>query len=419
MRKGIMAMEGLEEVIAAETPAVEAPPVVEPADTQVEDATAFIDAPEAELVEASDCAAEVVAVDDEIGEAEDTAETLGQMETAVAASVEEGGMSEPVAEAVRVAVEHFRTRLGFPKTAKKVFPAMEGFKEPGGDRVKHTKLALEGIQDTIATIWKAIVAAFAKAVEWVSKFYKHITDGAVRLKARAGKLAEAAKALEGKSAAADAKVAVPKALGPVGGDFVQKFGEFTKAAAGASAEQLKLAKDGSAALNDMLNGVLDGGSFDKAKERFVRAKGGEQSVDVGFGNTFNGTGITRGASGEAGDAAPLSAKEVLAVAAAAESHLAAYDGFSEAIAAIKKASDAAIKTSKSLTKAGENEGFAERSKEASKAAREFVQLSTRGAQALRSYDITVTGAALAFGAASLKAIGGAKEAAPAAAAAAA
>jgi hypothetical protein len=83
-------------------------------------------------------------------------------------------------------------------------------------RSKNTKLALEGvgqdIKEFVKKIWDKIKEVWNRVVDAIKAFLKNIFDAGVRLKKRAMKVKEAAKAAEGKTAAADAKFEAPSSV---------------------------------------------------------------------------------------------------------------------------------------------------------------------------------------------------------------
>ena len=174
MRKGIMALENLDEPVEAEI-------------------TDFVDAPENDLADAAESESALSEVNDGIEEAAETGETLEGIHEAMGESLESGGMPEPEARALEVAVEHMCARVGFSKR-RKVFPAMEGFKEKGSDRIRSTKLAMEEIGAKIKAIGEAIIKAFWTVVDHIKTFFKSLVDGAIGLKKRAEALEAKAKA---------------------------------------------------------------------------------------------------------------------------------------------------------------------------------------------------------------------------------
>lgn len=411
----------------------------------VEDATAFLDAPEGDLLEAGDAGAQVDRVDADIDEAVSTVDTLEGISEAVEASLDEGGMSESAAGGLRVAVEQMLNRIGYPLTAKR-YPAMENFSVVGPDRVKSTKIVLEGLKETIANIWAAIVNAFNNAVQWIKTFYKHLTDGAAGTRARAEKLAEAAKGFAGKSGSGTVNGAFVRQLfGGSGGaitpeNFVASFGNYVKVANEISTKQTELVVKGGAGVSALMNGVLDNSAYEKAQENLKtlfgnavvgkEAKGDDGSTvyeaPLGFGGKswFSAVGGDAGKyyiadgsgkkedTGELGEVAALtSAKDIEAIANAVAAHMGTYGDFHETLAAVEKAQKDVAAKSKALVQ-DQGEGFGERAKAAAKSAKAYISLATAAAKAFRTFDVTVSAAAVNYAGASLKAI---TTAAPAAA----
>lgn len=104
-----------------------------------------------------------------IEDAEEGAETLEKIEGVLEESAESGeGVDETAAEIAEVAVESIRNRLGIRGT--KPFPGMESFGSKNS-RLSATKIALEGVKDTLIRIWEAIKAAFIRLWEKVKTFF--------------------------------------------------------------------------------------------------------------------------------------------------------------------------------------------------------------------------------------------------------
>lgn len=178
MRKqGILAMEDLDEVVEEQREEV-----VEPSEDELAGT-----APEAEAMSDVEAAHdEVVETDDAVEEASETADTIEQVRENVEEAAEtEGGVSEPEARALDVAVEHMLVQLGLPRAKAKVFPAMEGFKEKS-TRLQATRVALESISDKLKTLWQAIITNIQKVWEAVVAFVKSVLAGAKHLEVRAG-----------------------------------------------------------------------------------------------------------------------------------------------------------------------------------------------------------------------------------------
>lgn len=151
------------------------------------------DSMEADLVEAVDLGADI---DEGTGEMEQTVQDADQLERHVEVLEDaegEGGASAEVVEATEIAVEAICNRLGIYKTG---IPALESFSTKSG-RARNTRIAIEGIKDTIKRIWEAVKAAFRKMVDYVKNFFKKIFDVNERMLARINKLREKARNVEG------------------------------------------------------------------------------------------------------------------------------------------------------------------------------------------------------------------------------
>jgi hypothetical protein len=177
MRKGILALEGLEEEIAV------AP------ETEIR----------ADLAEAEMVGAEAEMQSDQIAEATEISGSLDQLGDQLQISVQTGeGASEETLKSMEVAVEHFCKRLGY---GKKVMPSLEGFvcKET---QLAKTQLALENI----AALNKQLGQSIQVSQEGFMDTIKHRVS---RLFATQDKMA---KRLESVSTGFDAKTAVEKEM---------------------------------------------------------------------------------------------------------------------------------------------------------------------------------------------------------------
>lgn len=121
--------------------------------------------------ETNEVANNVTEVDTGIGNAAEAAEGLAEVQDTVAEKVESGeGMTESEAEFAEMAVEAYCKMVGISAKKSRIFPTMENFGGKGS-RLRATKLVLEGISDTLKTIWEAIKAAIARAIEMVKSFF--------------------------------------------------------------------------------------------------------------------------------------------------------------------------------------------------------------------------------------------------------
>lgn len=191
MRKGIFALEALDESVEAERKAAEERATPEAlADAEVEADAAKIE------VEAGEIEADAAQIE-EAEEVRDTVDGLAdRVEASTTAEVdaegeaipeEDRGISDETAETLEVAVEHFRNRLGFKK---KVMPALEGFKV-AGKRKQVSMEALANLRDlsarTDATIGIAQEGLFARIKNAVERTFTSNEKIVKSIKALAGK----------------------------------------------------------------------------------------------------------------------------------------------------------------------------------------------------------------------------------------
>jgi hypothetical protein len=181
MRKAIMALEGLEEVV--DTP-VEA---AEVSDARVEE---IEQSPEQDIQAMTSDEAEIDSISDSVDESTETAEVLTDIQDKMGETLEDGGMDEKSAEVVRVAVEHLCKRVGF--SANRASFSMEGFKSKAS-RVSATKIAMEELGEKIKKIYEAIVAVIKKVIESIKTFFVNLFNVAKKNKSRAETLLAASK----------------------------------------------------------------------------------------------------------------------------------------------------------------------------------------------------------------------------------
>jgi hypothetical protein len=137
-----------------------------------------------------------------IQEAEEERQVLEQSQA-------QGG-AEPVAmEALQRAVKRFEKRTGVACSVKSM--GLESFASKT-TRLQQTKVAMEGAVDYIKKLIKMLMDAVAAVWEKVKAFFEKIWVGAERLAKRARQVEAAAKAAQGKTAPADAKVTTGSVL---------------------------------------------------------------------------------------------------------------------------------------------------------------------------------------------------------------
>lgn len=136
----------------------------------------------------------VTAVED----AEADAETLGEIEGVMEESIEEGeGLDETSAELAEVAVESIRLRLGFAPS--RTLPALESFGSKNS-RLTATKIALEGVVETIKKVWEAIQKAFFAVWQKIKDFYNKFFTNTEKVKKLAQQLKQKARETKGTAA---------------------------------------------------------------------------------------------------------------------------------------------------------------------------------------------------------------------------
>lgn len=125
-------------------------------------------------------------------------ETLEEVRDVLEDSVEAGeGVDQPAAAIAEIAVESICRRLGMKRVT--FMPAMESFGSKN-NRVAATRIAVEGIGETIKNGWKALIEWLKKTWESIKAFFKKMFDANL-------KLGKAADEMKGKVAAlsSDAK----------------------------------------------------------------------------------------------------------------------------------------------------------------------------------------------------------------------
>lgn len=184
-RIGIMAMES-EEVMVK--------PVM--VDTDVAMVEAMPEQPEVEMAQMDEMVQEAEATDMGIEEGMKTAETLDGVMCKMEETLETGGMEEPAAAALEMAVEHLITNIGF--APKRTGFALEGFKKKE-TRISATKVAMESLGEKIKMIWKKILDAIVSAMAWFEKFFDSLMSGVMAVQKRAEMVMKAAEAKKGKA----------------------------------------------------------------------------------------------------------------------------------------------------------------------------------------------------------------------------
>lgn len=139
----------------------------------------------------------LAAGNDQLDAASIAADGLETISESVAAANEGEGISEETAEIVEASVESLLkvARIGI-KFRQLGLPTTESFSVKA-NRVKMGQATVEALNDSAKKIWKTIVEAIKKSIEWVRNFFNKIFGAAENLQRRAAKLKESTTSLSG------------------------------------------------------------------------------------------------------------------------------------------------------------------------------------------------------------------------------
>lgn len=137
---------------------------------------------EPEMAEMTEASGDVESGLEQVDQVSDDADTLDGIADKMEESEENGGLDETAAAITEVAVEALYKRLGV--TRRKPMPALESFGSQSS-RTRATKLAVEGIRDTLKKVWDGVVAMLVKIGEYLKRFYDAMFSGAAKMVERA------------------------------------------------------------------------------------------------------------------------------------------------------------------------------------------------------------------------------------------
>jgi hypothetical protein len=121
----------------------------------------------------------------------DAVTALESLEALVQSSLKHGGLDATSARAVEISLEHIAHSLGQHHQTLGV--SLESF---AVSPVKSSSLALESVQERIATLWRALVKAIQNAVKWLVQLIQRWTSSVTSLEARADALEERLQGLD-------------------------------------------------------------------------------------------------------------------------------------------------------------------------------------------------------------------------------
>ena len=433
--------------------------VVGAGDTDVEqgaaDPTDFVDAPEVDEVQAEEQAGEFEATAGDMDAAADAAEVLEETAEAVEETIPEGGLSEGAAKAIEVSVESLLLKVGFSAKHAKALPAMEGFKN-AGTRATKTKLAVESFKEKAIALWRAIVAAFQKAVEHVKNFLDLSGRQAAGLAKRADELAKKSASLKG--AAKIKEISGEKLLSAdgkllSGSNLVSAYKKHASQIAG---QENRIAR-----LNGVVEDVkkaMEGGSVDTDPMKFFGVgKDGKIAQNPSFtiadnqkafemefalggkslftilpvandeakaGGAIKFLASLRGAHAKIADAtdakkveggkvAVLDPREIGDLCKEVAAHMKTYEGLTKAVSEAKSAANKLAQEVSKFSREGADDAAKDEASAKAKAVSAAINAATNvlmgGAIALRKFDIAVAKASLTQAAKSVRAYEGKAE----------
>lgn len=134
-----------------------------------------------DLLEINNSENEVNLNEDKVNSASDVVEALESMRDLMAISADNGGMDRYSASIVSVAVGHMYSTVGIKASS---MPSLESFNDPENCTYS-TKMVMEGIVEGISKIWKIIIEAIRKSIQWVKDFFSKIFGTNKKIEERA------------------------------------------------------------------------------------------------------------------------------------------------------------------------------------------------------------------------------------------
>ena len=142
--------------------------------------------PEAREVDVQSAEDEVVAVEEQIDDAQDVIDQIGQVSEIVEQGQENGGLDQTGAQLLTATLESLYARVGLQVNGR-VTPAIEEFGSVSS-RLRSTSVAVEDMKSKVKVIVQNIMKALRVLWEKVSKFMQEIFTQMGRYEARSRKL---------------------------------------------------------------------------------------------------------------------------------------------------------------------------------------------------------------------------------------
>lgn len=148
--------------------------------------------PEADEVEINEDASEIEADNEVIDEMAEATEALESMYLAMESSQADGGLTPEAARFAALGIEAIVGKYG--ATAKDVGVSLEAFND---NRSVATTVSMEGIVETLKSLWETIVKKFHEMIKKIVDFFQKTIAAAPRIKRRAEAIRKKARSTNG------------------------------------------------------------------------------------------------------------------------------------------------------------------------------------------------------------------------------
>lgn len=158
------------------------------------------ESPETAMLEMQETVTEGEIQSDEVDDAIEVREALNEYQDVLGDISAEGGLSTESLQILNIGLKQLYKRVGIPNTSL----AMESY----GSRKELSVAAMESISEKAGQVFKAIVDAIKRGIQWMVDFFKNLFSSTKRMKDRAAKLKE----LAHKAGSVDTSVALTEGV---------------------------------------------------------------------------------------------------------------------------------------------------------------------------------------------------------------
>lgn len=143
------------------------------------------ESPESAMLEVQEQSFEGEEQADQVDTAVDVSEALAEYQEVLTDVAGQGGLSTESLQILNIGLKYCYSQVGLSNTSV----SMEGYTS----RKDLTNAAMESIAEKAGTLFKAIVEAIKRGIQWLVEFFKNIFSSTKRMQARAAKLKELSK----------------------------------------------------------------------------------------------------------------------------------------------------------------------------------------------------------------------------------